>query len=68
MTKDFNNDLALQEGWLVLWSDKHGLQIQRDDEAKKFADDDEALEHVKRCAAAGSLYHQKALEIVGKAA
>ena len=40
------NALAEQEGWAVF----NDRQIQRDDEANKFAGDEEALAHVRRLA------------------
>ncbi|HHK0379474.1 TPA: hypothetical protein ACQQJB_003648 [Pseudomonas aeruginosa] len=50
------------EGW-ALFEIGHSdlMEIQRDDELAVFASDDEAVDHVKRMAAAGSQRHQEAL-------
>jgi hypothetical protein len=64
---NFNNDQAMQEGWLVIWSDSiGGLEIQRDDEAGMFKDDEHALTHVKLLADRGSAYHKQALDVIDK--
>jgi hypothetical protein len=59
----FNNDRAEAEGWGVFLTDR-GFEIQRDDERRLFADDDEAIEHVWTQARVGSEYHQAALDII----
>lgn len=54
------------EGWALFEVgtdlDKPLMEIQRDDEMGIFATDDDALDHVKRMAAAGSKTHQDALD------
>jgi hypothetical protein len=50
---------ALREGWMLFNDD----EIQRDDEAGLFVSDEDALNHVARCAGAGSELHQLALSI-----
>lgn len=64
---EFDNTKADGEGWGVFdcdGSDNGPWQIQRDDEAEVFEDDDEAWLHVLRRAKAGSAYHQAALDFV----
>ena len=51
-----------QEGWALFNVDSTGLlEIQRDDEAEKFAGDAEAFEFVLKLARGGSPYHQRAI-------
>lgn len=53
------NWFAEVEGW-GLFNDG---EIQRDDEADIFASDEEAVEHVRRLAEAGSALHREALSL-----
>lgn len=64
---DFDNTQAADEGWGVFecdGSDNGPWQIQRDDEAELFEDDDAVWLHVLQRAKAGSDYHQAALGFV----
>lgn len=54
--RDEYNHAAQAEGWGVF----DGRDIQRDDEANVFASDDDAIEHVRRLADAGSMMHRAA--------
>lgn len=49
--------VAVAEGWGFF----NGGEIQRDDEANLLSSDDEAIDHVRRAAEAGSLVHQAAI-------
>lgn len=55
---------AVEEGWCIIWSDTRGWEIQRDDEQKIFATDDDAQAYVEAQAAQGSAYHRQALDFV----
>lgn len=55
------DQVADAEGWGVF----NDGEIQRDDEANKFASDADALAHVKARAAAGSAPHHEALQRCG---
>jgi hypothetical protein len=64
---DADNAAADREGWNIFntrGSASGNFQIQKDDEAGKFATDPDAWIHVRRKAAEGSELHKKALEIV----
>lgn len=55
---------AMLEGWLVVNYESTGLyQIQRHDSAGQFANDGEALRHVRKLAKAGSSLHKEALAL-----
>lgn len=57
------NDIAREEGWLLIDYDHSGLfQIQRFDAASTFTTDDEALTHVALHSRMGSRFHAQALE------
>lgn len=57
---------GLDEGWLIVFSDSRGWEIQRDDETGRFSTDDDAFEHVTAQARGGSFYHLAALAFVGQ--
>jgi len=60
------HDLARSEGWGLYANEVDRLEIQRDDEARKFRTDENAVAFVQRRADAGSLLHQTALTIHNK--
>jgi hypothetical protein len=53
-----------EEGWGIFLCDDNIEYIQRDDDAAVFENDDDAIEHVRKRAAAGSRLHQMALAAV----
>jgi hypothetical protein len=57
------NAMAMKEGWALfdIGQDETVARIQRDDEAGVFANDDDAIEHIEKCAKAGSVLHKLAL-------
>jgi hypothetical protein len=57
------NFFALDEGWVLSDSDRHGISIEKDDEQGLFNTDDEAFFHVKALARKGSVLHQQAMRI-----
>ncbi len=56
---------GMNEGWGIFWSDSRGWELQRDDGARVFETDDDALDFVKAKAAAGSAYHRDCLAFLG---
>ena len=57
------NRVGESEGWIISHSDMYGLQIERDDEQARFADDDAALTYVSMRARLGSSLHCQAMQI-----
>lgn len=55
---------AIDEGWDLFNEGKDATEIQRDDEAATFPDDEEAYQHVITRAERGSPRHLKALAMV----
>ncbi len=55
------------EGWAVFESDSRGTEIERDDEADVFKDDNEAVLYVQDKAISGSALHSRALVYVDQA-
>lgn len=59
---EFSQDRALSEGWILADVDSTGwLEIQLAGTTTRFADDEEALKHVKLMASRASFYHMEAL-------
>lgn len=57
------NARCQHEAWCLIWSDnRRRWEIQRDDEARTFADDDQARDFVAGKAAAGSALHRTAVK------
>ena len=56
-----DRETALAEGWDLFQSCERGLEIQRDDEAAIFEDDEAAIAHVRTRAEAGCKTARKAL-------
>lgn len=66
LAEDFNNTQAEAEGWFIAEVDSAAgpFQLQRDDTMEVFADDETAHRFVVESAAAGSAYHQSALDFL----
>jgi hypothetical protein len=65
-TDNSGEDCAAQINWFAQhegWGLFNGGEIQRDDELNIFANDIEAIEHVRRLSEAGSVLHKVALEL-----
>lgn len=60
-----DSEISSREGWSVFNLEDGRPEIQRDDELDVFKDDDAAVAHVRRCAAAGSDLHRRALAVCG---
>ena len=63
-----NSQSAIKEGWNVFNNDAHGLRIERIDDPENgseptFTSDADAIAHVERLAATGSMLHIMALSI-----
>jgi hypothetical protein len=63
----YSSETAMAQGWFLADSDERGLEIQRDDEARVFVDDEAARGYVEQAAAAGDTNAQAALAAVAAA-